>query len=265
MRKMFAIKIFRHIKAMLPSKKKKIYTKQFFFLHIPKTAGTSLRNIVEYQFLPRQINKPYDIKGVSEINQKKFDRFDLIRGHFVYSLVEKFREKPYVITMLREPVARTISHLNHIIKSSDFWLHKKIPISKMSVHEILNNELTQKLLCNHQLRLIACDYNLETVENPMLDSPHLIGTDILEKGKEILKKADYVGIAEQFDDSIKLLTKTFGWSVPENIVRLNTAKKKKSDNVFSPEIIEQIQEMCKLDTELYNFAVDIFNKNISIQ
>ncbi len=264
MSKMIFSKAGRLIWSFLPPRRKKEYTKQFFFLHIPKTAGTSLRNIVESQFSPRQINKQYGMKGITKMEQEEFDCCDLIRGHFTYNLVDKFREFPYVITMLREPVARTISHIKHVINDENFWLHKYIPVEKMSVGELLENEKMEKFIRDHQLRLIACDCDLVNIKTPkILHLPHIMDEVMLEKGKERLKKCDYVGIAEQFDESIKLLCKTFNWPEVKQIRRLNTSQKKKDDNRFTPEVINRIRELCKYDIELYNFAVELFNKRLS--
>lgn len=100
-------------------------SRPIFFCHIPKTAGTTLRLSLEAAFRPFEIipdrsqmarNRgrypPIDLVA-STIEASRIP-IRLVRGHYHYSLHELL-DDPIKIVVLREPVARTISLLKHMI------------------------------------------------------------------------------------------------------------------------------------------------------
>ncbi len=85
------------------------------FLHIPKTAGTTLNRIIEWQYNPLSIftMDPYRIRATPErlkqLPEARRRRLRMVRGHFYYGVHEYLPQGSTYITMLREPVARFLS------------------------------------------------------------------------------------------------------------------------------------------------------------
>ena len=90
---------------------------QIFFLHIPKTAGTSLMDILQMQVKPEEFYSFPD--GVENLQPEKLhvaQKARIIRGHRMYDFQKYFTRRPYVITMLRNPYDRVISNFAHLTR-----------------------------------------------------------------------------------------------------------------------------------------------------
>src|SRR5688572_13477555 len=93
---------------------------QVFFLHIPKTAGTSLAVLLEHHFDKNDIFPYYLTREWPGVSREVFRDSRYFRGHFYYDLLTKLLEKPPVtITMLRDPVERFISQFSQIKRAND--------------------------------------------------------------------------------------------------------------------------------------------------
>jgi len=89
---------------------------QSFYLiqHIPKTAGTTLRHIVDQQFGPKNVLTYYNQPSIQlleniEAHLTIFPNYQAIIGHFKFGVHQKLSSASTYITFLRHPVARTIS------------------------------------------------------------------------------------------------------------------------------------------------------------
>src|SRR5207245_9220276 len=85
------------------------------FLHIPKTAGTTLNRIIEWQYGPFAIftMDPYRIRATPErlkrLPERRRRRLQVVRGHMFYGLHESLPQGASYFTMLGDPVARALS------------------------------------------------------------------------------------------------------------------------------------------------------------
>lgn len=151
--------------------------KILYHLHIPKTAGTSLREIIT-DSLPR--NKVYPAllwKDVWELQKKRASliqkirnsrQYSFVSGHLGYDLSGIFLNSQIQrFTILREPVSRSLSFYNHLVQYPEIEYsifdengeiaHLKNPFPILS--NLLNEDATARLFHNIQLRYIALDYD----------------------------------------------------------------------------------------------------------
>jgi len=80
-----------------------------YFLHIPKTGGTTLRQFLEDQFHYDFILRPETWSELLKSKKTDLNNFRFIRGHFGISLNQILNQKPACLTMLRNPIERSIS------------------------------------------------------------------------------------------------------------------------------------------------------------
>lgn len=130
---------------------------KFIFIHIPKTAGTSFReNVLKPLYrdkfyydksmtLTRE-EKEHNLKndlmlynwGISNYPQD-FRKYDVIGGHFSFDKYKRF-DSP-MITFLREPLERIVSHYYFYRKMDGFYTDKTI----VEFSEIYANFMSKQL------------------------------------------------------------------------------------------------------------------------
>ncbi len=85
------------------------------FLHIPKTAGTTLNRIIDWQYDPRVIFTvdPHRIRPTINhfyaLPEERRRRLQVVRGHPPYGVHELLPQGAIYTTSLRDPVARLVS------------------------------------------------------------------------------------------------------------------------------------------------------------
>jgi hypothetical protein len=101
---------------------------RLFFMHVPKTAGTSFRRFLERSMREQgarvsertrdgiwsqdsESYASYD-EFVSE-EGARLRGFDLVCGHFPYHVTDLLPSGVVVVTVLRDPLARCLSHVKH--------------------------------------------------------------------------------------------------------------------------------------------------------
>jgi len=221
------------------------------FLHIPKTAGTTLNRIIEWQYNPLSIFTldPYRFRATAErfmtLSEERRRRIQVVRGHLYYGLHEHLPQGATYITMLREPVARFLSSYYFILRRPLHPLHRKLKKEQLGVEDYLRLVPHRH---NLQCRLIA------GIKDKVIDEGPL-----LETAKEHLAKSfSVVGICERFEESLMLIAKTFGWEVPfyEN------RKVSKNRSRVDQKAIDMIREHDRLDLELYEFGKGLFEESL---
>jgi GT2 family glycosyltransferase len=216
-------------------------SQRYAILHIPKTAGTTLRTILSEAF-------PKDVfPSVTELETNKWeylpfdalrDRLDLVTprrfvmGHYTLpQLLELFPDRE-IITCLREPFARTASAIGHYAR-----------VYGIPAQELLNDAHRVKYqIVNSQIRyLTPC---------PLADWTVEYSESLVDKALQNLERVKIVGIQERFPQFIARVAAEL--ELPSHI-RLN-----RRENVGSSDIAEQlapfadqIREMIAGDLELY--------------
>lgn len=213
-----------------------------FFMHIPKTAGTSFRHMLfEYFEQPQVFPNMKDIdnnkgfypsfSGLVELSkQKDIDSLKLLVGHYPLSAGERVfpNRKIHLFTFLRNPITRTISHLYELQKH-----HAKL--KGKDIAEIFEN--TKHYFFNLQVRMFSAPNDKHTEVS-------------LEKAIENMKASTFVGLTEDFDNSILLLEKKMGWKFTANQKR--NVNQKKKEKVINLGLLDRIIASNELDMEFYH-------------
>jgi Sulfotransferase family len=212
------------------------------FLHIPKTAGTTLNRIIEWQYSPLSIFTidPQRIRATPErfktLSAQRRRQLRVVRGHMVYGIHKCLPQGAMYITMLRDPVARLVSAYSFILRRPLNPMHRKLKRGRVGVEAFIRLTPNRQ---NLQCRMLA------GVEDVTCDQR------VLDVAKEnITKSFSVVGLCERFEESLVLIAKTFGWEIPY----YENRKVSKVRPALEPSVVNMIQEHNRFDMELYEFA-----------
>ncbi len=235
------------------------FSAHYFFIHVPKASGTSFRYMLYNHFgqdhVYPNVADLHEYGGgypkLSELREKDLEqigqRVELFLGHYPFVVGRKVFPPPVPLRYLvffREPVSRTISNLYH-------FQRVQFGNENLSLSEIL--ELRKRYLINMQTRWFC--------NNPM-KIKNRRSKQMLAQAKENLKKVDYIGISEQFDLSIALAQKTFGWDLGDSL-NLNTKSKSKKVPQIDDDLMKRIEDICEIDREFYAYALELFNEKVA--
>ncbi|QYO68358.1 sulfotransferase family 2 domain-containing protein [Leptolyngbya sp. 7M] len=239
-------------------------TKPFYFLHIPKTAGTSLREWFLDFFPASSFLKCYDVKALTQLTPAEVSQYRFFAGHFGLELYNFLPEKPDTITWLRDPIAREISQYNYLrreqemlrelfLSYSDFGAIKYLDlVCESSLIDLCKEGIIESFrLDNIQVRYLAGD------APPIRDRPsNECNNEMLEIAKRNLLELLHFGLCEWMQSSIELLCYRAKWLPRKFNVYLNKSDRNSNDiaATLSSEELAIIREVNKYDYELYEFA-----------
>lgn len=213
--------------------------KKLVFIHIPKTAGTSLRLLLESNYKETERRAIYSHQDLDEqlasaLNDPKVK---CIYGHFPLRpvIAESYAT---VVTLFREPVARSMSHYNHY--------SKRMNEKHAQLMEGIDSpeDFTKLVQSNNRQTAFMSGY--------LNQKEFLEDKDVLEKALANFDRLDAVGFTEHYAASIAYFGEQFGWK--NTLVEHHNSGGKKKE-VAAKAVWESMNEY---DLPLYDQAIERF-------
>jgi hypothetical protein len=221
----------------------------FFFVHVQKTAGTTLWRRLKRQFRPEHVypgpddgRPPVSVLVVDHLVERwnaRRGEIRLVTGHFPLCTTELLGADFVTFTLLRDPVERTLSSLRH---------HRERTAADRdrSLEEIYDDPIRFELVHNHMVKM----FSLTTAEMTDGALTHVDFTPAhLERAKDGLRRVDVVGLQTDVDGFCAELERRFGWTLGSSQVANKTTPVDVPDSLRRRIALDN-----ELDAELYEFA-----------
>lgn len=225
---------------------------RYFHVHPMKTAGGTLswvlrRNLSGAAVYPGDHpgEEPYASKGsIKKLLELPPERRAALRAytcHVPFYVAELVDPDLVTMTVLRDPVDRTISHLDQLSRLSPRYQGRH-PEELYDDRQVFRRQIH-----NHQTRFFALT---EADRAPDFRKPLDIDADRLALAKDNLERVDLVGLTEHLVDLLAELERRYGWDV--DIPKVNEGSGARWD--FSPSFRDRVAEDNAADMELYEHA-----------
>jgi len=243
---------------------------KFFYLHIPKTAGSFFNKFLSYQFdsfidhieVKRNIHNPEDIQALEKLG--------CFSGHILYPIIKnKFKiENRKTITLLRHPIEQVVSHITFVRELAEeseqerFKNHAKTIqeiAKKLQQTELSNPKEIEKLISWLEQNNIWLFHDCQT--KYLGGGAGLIQPANLNNALINLEKIDYVGITERLKEFMILLAIKENFKLIEPI-KENVTKSRYGLDINNIELRKVLQPLIQNDHIVYRVAREQFMKNL---
>lgn len=252
---------------------------RMLFLHIPKTAGTSLRRFLCNQ-LPAQayLLDPLPLgprlRGWEPTNfsEGEFDRYSLVAGHLDYDVVARYRRRPYVLIVLRHPVDRALS-------AYYYQRTPRLAIGIRSTAAQIGGAAGAFLLDGLERvhrhgglgEFLRAERDLACMTMGNLQTEYLAGAEataayrqdpdrLLSVAREHLRACDGILLAERLPETLALIDPVWGEQARTRLRNDNSTLGRRAMPDHSSAELDAIAKLTSLDLELYRYAEQLIEE-----
>ena len=246
----------------------------FAFLHVPKTAGSTLASMVynEYQDgSGLSLHNGAIVSGVLYTDKFSYPEgffttestpvhatlpplhdvaIKAVIGHFSYGIHQAFDKPVAYFSMVRDPIERALSFVSHMKEYRYEWLAGQERYR--SILELVDIEADGfvEIAKRHVLLELSNDQTRR-----LSGSALPFGIDEFDAEDEFLESAldrlDFVGLTEKFDESLILARHHFSWSPLKGYFAKLVNQQRMSAAELSVTDLAELRKLNRLDIKLY--------------
>ncbi len=230
----------------------------FFFVHVMKTAGTTFVRQLQQQFPAESIypsrgidwTSPNDVEAYINIprllalSAERRSQVQIYTGHFPFMVCDLLDPELVTLTVLRDPIDRTISVLKQ-------FKRREARFRDSSLEAIYDDRpIFRFFVENHQTKV----FSLAPEDNEVAINCGLTIDDArYARARENLARVDVIGFTEMYDDFVDEVRSRFGWW-PAGVDREVRANVSTEDWDVEPAFRERIAADNAYDVRLYEYA-----------
>lgn len=226
-----------------------------------KTAGTTFARHLQQQFPPAELYpsrgfdwelatdiEPYiSLPRLLAVSPERREQVRMYTGHFPYIAADLVEPGIRTLTILREPVDRTVSVLKHFKRREERF--RSTPLEE--IYEDLDIS-----------RSYVQDYQTKIFSFVAADEPHTVRRALevdasrLLRAQENLARVEFVGLTENFAEFVESLRTQLGWW-PDGVDSSDRANKSPESWSVSDDFRRRIADDNAYDVAFYRFARDL--------
>jgi len=226
------------------------------FLHLPKTAGTTLNRLIEWEY---RISEMYSVDPVlfewsyarlRNLPQRRLRKTRIFKGHMLFGLHEVLPQPATYITVLRNPVERVLSAFYFMRGYKLHPLYWKLRRNKWTLEEYVQRSTRDNVQC----KIIAnANYHLPCTQEIMDRALHHLDHYF-----------SVVGLSERFEESLALMKLRFGWQL-KSYSAFNVTRSRPKRQDLPQATLDLIAERNRFDVALYQHATKLFDEAVQRQ
>lgn len=248
-------------------------TDRVFFMHVPKTGGATLIQVIEEHFDECEIARWLYPSSVIEAKPDVFVEHRYFHGHVPYALIRcVLGADPVSLTMLRDPIDRFLSNWGNHQRVTK----KEVPDVPQDQFEQLRRTRLDEFLLDPPSRVAPLAANFHDLHAKLLvteldcarlrdllpafgDGTYVYPRPDLERAKRMLASLAFMGLTDRFQESLFLMAYTFGWAPVEEYRSVNVGPGRPRREELAPELLERLIDLNRLDLDLYDYGRQLFD------
>lgn len=242
------------------------FLKRALFLHIQKTAGTSIvdlargaygnDNVVSHgDYLLGSPDKSLDKIIVARGHDPEdFHSFPFVSGHFGFDYARTLFADRFSFTFLRDPIERVLSYYYFALTRNPNEYEIYALAQAHSLDEFLkmglDNPWVKDCIWNNQVWQLACGYGNADQKNVKKFSEQELMTLAIEH----LDAFSHVGFTETFEQDRDIILKQLGIVPPDKNIVSNATPNRPKSGQHPASTMKLLRELTHLDQRLYDIA-----------
>lgn len=243
--------------------------KLLIYLHIPKTAGTTINRILIEQYGQESVaflheSNPWSTERLVHLCNKKDRPIQAISGHYPFGIHQLMERPCTYFTYIRNPIELMISMYYYIRRTPVVPTHGQV--LKMSFREFAESPAMNYLTMNLQTKYVTGmpgRFNHQTGLQYLSWNPGPYSPDLGLAKEHLRQFFSFVGITEWFHESLTTLGKALGWNKPVPHYRENVTHSRPQVSEVDPYAIQLLTEKNQLDFQLFEYAKTMYRQNTS--
>ncbi len=223
------------------------------FLHLPKTAGTTVNRLIEWEYPLKEMYSvdpvlfQWSAAHLRALPPERLRKIRMFKGHMAFGLHEVLPQKATYITVLRDPVDRVISAFYFMRSYKLHPLYWKMRRQNWTLEDFVNNSQRD----NVQSKIVAgSEYNEPCTR------------EIVETAKNNLRNHfSIVGLSARLEESLALMKLRFGWKL-SSYSSFNVTRSRPKKRDLPQATLDLIHQRNAFDIELYACAQEIFESAV---
>jgi hypothetical protein len=252
-----------------------------YFMHIMKTGGTAFNAAMEQ--CAAELARPVECQGpvflddFVRLDARRLRDIGFLTGHLPYEIREMLLARTQVVTVLRDPVERTLSH---------YWqMHRQPPVLEESpsfcLEEFVESPRWNTLVVNYQARQLAHRIGIAGAgaaydpaarfaslgapfppehEYPLQSyfdcSPlEMSGAELERAARHVLDAIEFVGVTEELDALFADVVAWWGCDPAPSLGHENASPERPHRDSIPPSLLRRIEECTEVDRALYEYAL----------
>jgi hypothetical protein len=222
---------------------------------------------LDSHFHPNDVFAEQLLPGLEEAGETVAGKL-LYRGHLASELPRRLGGALTSVTLLREPRARTLSHLAHIHREERHYLHERLTTTGSDLHNVIADPVLRLALRDVQARYLATDPAATTAPPPLAVpathyrqaqyelAPLPSNPVLLSRALFRLARMNDFGFADRLDAFASRLARRQGWTAPGPMPRSNvtTLSPWRAEHLTDSDI-RLLDQINRVDTLVYRVAM----------